>query len=118
MKFEILFDKNIYDNQVKLQFDLVWKDGVKKNKTNLYTGILCFIAGIFIVIGGGNVGYVFIILGLFGFYTFYQYYSNYKQNKDRFFKASEDFAREIENNDDINIWEFNDFFFSLQMFQI
>ncbi|MEH6538340.1 MAG: hypothetical protein V7719_18230 [Psychroserpens sp.] len=108
MKFEIPFDKDIYDEQMKLQFDKVWSKGFNKNKSTLYIAIPIFAVGVLAVYGKGNVGYVFIILGLFYLYKYYEYYQHYKNNKKRYFSESEIYANEQSEIKDISIFEFND----------
>ena len=111
MIFKIPFDKKIYDEQMKLQFDSAWSKGFKKNKSSLYIGIPFLIVGALAVYGNGNVGYVFIILSLIYFYKYYEYYIHYHKNKKRFFSESQSLGLEQDEIKDISIWEFNDEYF-------
>ncbi|MEF3078717.1 hypothetical protein [Winogradskyella poriferorum] len=117
MKFEIPFDENIYNEQMKLQFDNVWSEGFKKNKSKLYIGIPFFLLGILAVYGNGNIGYVFIVLSLLFFYKYYEYYQYYHKNKKRYFFESEKFSLEQKEVQDISVWEFKDEYFRYKCFK-
>lgn len=117
MKFKIPFDENIYSEQMKLQFDNVWSEGFKKNRSKLYIGVPFFILGILAVYGNGNVGYLFIILSLIYFYKYYEYYQYYQKNKKRYFSESEIFSLEQKEVQDVSIWEFKDEYFRYKCYK-
>lgn len=117
MKFKIPFDKKIYDEQMKLQFDNVWSKGFNKNKSVLYMAIPTFIVGVLVVYGNGNVGYIFIVLGLFYFYKYYEFYQLYNKNKKRYFSESEALSIEQSEIQDISVFEFNDKYLRYKCFK-
>lgn len=111
MKFEIPFNKNIYDEQMKLHFETVWSKGFNKNKSSLYITIPILLLGIFAVYNGDTIGYLFVIFGLFSLHKYLEYYLNYKKNKKRFFAEAQTFSNESVEKQDISLLEFeNDYF--------
>ncbi|MBA0885025.1 hypothetical protein [Flavobacterium undicola] len=111
MKFEIPFVENIYKNQVNLNFDLVWKKTIKKNKKTLLTSIILFLLGFLIIYGNDNLGYILIAFSIYGFIEFYKIHSSYKKSKLNYFTITENESiKQIELNEK-SIWEFNDEYF-------
>jgi hypothetical protein len=108
MRFEIPFDKEIFVSQNKLWFDYVWSKNVKKNKSGFYYGIASLILGTFIVYGNDNLGFVFIVFGLFLIITAYRYYNHYKKRKKMFFDSIESTIQEYKNSGLGSVFELND----------
>jgi len=111
MKFEIPFIEEIYKNQVKLNFDFVWKKTIKKNKKTLLTSIVLFLLGFLIIYGNDNIGYILIAFSIYGFIEFYRIQSAYKKSKLNYFTITEnEIIKQIEISEK-SIWEFNDEYF-------
>ena len=54
MKFEIPFNKQIYKEQMELNFNTAWKDNLQKNKKRLFYGIPIVLIGLLIAYVLGN----------------------------------------------------------------
>lgn len=106
MKFEIAFNKDIYNKKMDLLFDFAWKRKKDYYKNSQYLGIALIIIGVILIFNRPNIlgiGYVFLFLGLSNFLPFVYYY----------FKIKYDFKRmnilrleEIEINDELNEFAF------------
>lgn len=98
MKYELVFDKDIYNNQMDLLFELAWKDKIAYYKNSQYFGILLTIIGIAMIYNRPNIfgiGYVFVFFGLSNLIPFIYYYlkirSFYKRMEDAKVKEINDF---------------------------
>lgn len=117
MKFKIPFDEHIYNEQIKLQFDNVWSEAFKRNKSKLYIGIPFFLLGLLVIYGKRNVGYLFVFFGLISFYKYYEYYRYYHKNKKRYFAESQTYVLEQKEIEDVAILEFKDTYFRFKCFK-
>ncbi|MFG4002503.1 hypothetical protein [Flavobacterium aquidurense] len=98
MKFELHFDKDIYNSQMDLLFDLAWKDKIAYYKNSQYFGILLAFIGIAMIYNRPNVfgiGYVFVFFGLSNLISFVYYYFKIRS-----------FYKRMEN---VKVKEINDF---------
>ncbi|CAC9976936.1 hypothetical protein [Flavobacterium panici] len=98
MKFELEFDKDIYNKQMDLLFDLNWKKKKDYYKNSQYLGLVLIIIGIALIYKRPNIfgiGYVFVFFGLTNLIPFIYYYF-----KIRFF---------YKRMEDVKVKEINDF---------
>jgi hypothetical protein len=115
MTFKIPFNEYIYKQQIQLTFDNSWKNYLAKNKKDFITGIIVFCLGIAILYGNGNIGILFIIMGLICIINYYVKYNQYKNAK----KETQKLAQEIIEKYSLNpmtLWEFNDSFFRFKFY--
>ena len=111
MTFEIPFNKDIYERQTNLQLNSYWEKTLKKHKKNLYFSIGAILLGILAIYGNGNVGYVFLIIGIYGCIEFYKINTSYQNSKKDFQKiTNNEIEVQIESNEN-SYWEFNEDFF-------
>lgn len=111
MILEIPFNVDIYKRQTNLQLDIQWNKILRKSKKNLFFSIGLFLFGALAVYGKGNVGYVFIIFGIYGFIQFYKINAAYQKTKKEFQKiVSDEIKGQVESNEN-SIWEFNEEYF-------
>jgi len=104
MKFELYFDKDIYNKQMDLLSDLAWKDKIAYYKNSQYFGILLTIIGIAMIYSRPNIfgiGYVFVFFGLSNLMPFIYYYFKIRS----FYKRIED----------VKVREINDFHYMKYM---
>ena len=81
MKFELIFDKDIYNKQMDLLFDLAWKRKIAYYKNSQYLGSLLIIIGISLIYNRPKIfgiGYVLIFFGLTNLVPFVYYYFKIK----------------------------------------
>lgn len=117
IKIEIPFNKEIYIEQNKLNFDTAWSKHLKKNKTNATISIILIVIGILIIIGKNNIGGLMCAMGLFRLYMVYRMNVTYKENKKIFFEAISNELKTREDTPDTLIWEFHDDYFAYQDYQ-
>ena len=111
MIFEIPFNEEIYKKQTSLHLNLHWNKILKKNKSNLLIAIVFFLLGVLAIYGNGDVGYVFVIFGIYGFIEFYRIHTAYQKSKKEFHKMIDNEIKgQIESNEN-SIWEFNEEYF-------
>lgn len=97
MKFEISFNKDIYNKQMDLLFDLAWKRKKSYYKNSQYLGVALIIIGVLLIFNRPNIfgiGYVFLFFGLYNFLPFVYYYF---KMKNEYKKLREAKIKEIEN---------------------
>ncbi|MDP2161467.1 MAG: hypothetical protein Q8K02_13360 [Flavobacterium sp.] len=112
MKFEIPFKEEIYKKQTSLNLSLTWEKILKKNKKNLIIYIFFISIGFLTIYGGGNIGVIFIIIGLFGLLECYRINTAYQNYKKTYLKLIENEIKgQLESNEK-SVWEFNDDYFS------
>ncbi|WP_138434635.1 hypothetical protein [Winogradskyella algicola] len=107
MRYEIPFDLELYYLQTKITFPYVFSDSYRKSKEALFWFIIFICLGIFIIIGKGNLGFLFLAFSLFSFYNFYTYNKKYHNLKNDYMsriKALIDKENEIPK---YGIFEFN-----------
>lgn len=98
MKFELEFDKDVYNKQMDLLFDLNWKKKKDYYKNSQYLGLILIIIGIVLICKRPNIfgiGYCFVFFGLSNLVSFIYYYfkirSFYKRMEDVKVKEINDF---------------------------
>ena len=79
MKIELQFNEQIYKKQMELLYEMGY--GKKKTyiKNSNYLGFVFVFIGIMAVLGNGNIGYLFILFGLYNLISYYNFY--FKQKK-------------------------------------
>jgi hypothetical protein len=89
MRFEIEFDKDIYNKQMDLLFDLAWKRKKDYYKNAQYSRVILIFIGILLIFNRSNIfgiGYVFLFFGLSNFLPFIYYFfkikNQYKKLRD------------------------------------
>lgn len=111
MIFEIPFNEEIYKKQTSLHLNLHWNKILKKNKSNLIIAIVFFLLGVLAIYGNGNVGYVFVIVGIYGFSDFYRIHAAYQKRKKEFQEmVNDEIMGQMEANEN-SFWEFNEEYF-------
>lgn len=98
MKFQLHFDKDIYNKQMDLLFELAYKKKIDYYKNAQYLGVILIVIGIAMICNRPNIfgiGYVFVFFGLSNFAPFIYYYFKIKS-----------FYKRMEN---IKVKEINDF---------
>lgn len=106
MRFEISFDKDIYNKQMHLLFDLAWKRKKDYYKNSQYLGVALIIIGVILIFNRPNIlgiGYVFLFLGLSNFLPFVYYYFKIKSD---FKKMNALRSKEIEINKELEKFAF------------
>ncbi|PTS95256.1 hypothetical protein DBR27_17180, partial [Flavobacterium sp. HMWF030] len=110
MKFEIPFDEKIYKKQIELTFNQSWSYSKTENKKLITIAAIFISLGIIILYGNGDIGNLFILLGIIAIIAYIYRLRRYKKAK----KTTENLMNEnikIWNINPISIWEFeNDFF--------
>ncbi len=97
MKFEIAFNKDIYNKQMDLLFDFAWKRKKDYYKNSQYLGIALIIIGVILIFNRPNIlgfGYVLLTFGLSNFLPFLYYFF---KMKNEYKKLGEAKIKEIEN---------------------
>ncbi|WP_367769416.1 hypothetical protein AB3G33_11180 [Flavobacterium sp. WC2421] len=115
MKFEIKFDENIFKKQIELTFNRSWSKSKTENKKLAIIAFIFILLGIIILCGNGDIGNLFIILGILAGIVFLYRLQKYLKAK----KATENIMIEniqIWNNNPISIWEFEDDFFRFKFY--
>ena len=77
MKFDLTFDKDIYNKQMDLLFDIAYKNKIAYYKNAQYLGLILLIIGSFMIFKRPNifgVGYLFVFFGLSNLSPFLYYY--------------------------------------------
>ena len=111
MIFEIPFDEEITRKQTNLKFQLLWKKSLKNRKTNLFISIGFFLFGCIVIYGNGNVGYVFVVVGIFGIYMFYSLTLAYHRSKKKYIAVVESEIEKYKLSRENSIWEFDNEYF-------
>ncbi|KAF2337633.1 hypothetical protein [Flavobacterium nitrogenifigens] len=103
MKFEIAFDKDVYNKQMDLLFDLAWKRKKDYYKNTQYLGVVLMIIGVLLIFNRPNVfgaGYFFLFFGLSNLLPFVYYFFKIKNEYKKLGDAK---IKEIEIlNDSMN----------------
>jgi len=108
MKFELVFNKEIYNQQMNLLFDLAWKRKILYYKNSQYLGsILIFIGVVMIFNRPSLFGFVLILFGLSNLIPFVYYYFKIKSDYKKIDLAK---IKESEINEDLKdfIFEFTE----------
>lgn len=84
MIFEIPFKESVFREQMTLNFKLVWKENLSKNKLSFIASSISILLGIVVIYIGNMTGFIFIALGLHYLVNFLTYYSFYKKSKKKY----------------------------------
>ena len=108
MRFELVFDKDIYNKQMDLLFDLAWKRKASYYKNSQYFGAFLIFIGVAMIYNRPNLfGFTFIIFGLSNLLPFVYYYFKIKTVYKKFDVAK---IKEVEINNDFKnfVFDFTD----------
>lgn len=101
MKLELVFDKDIYNKQMDLLFDLSWKSKFAYYKNSQYLGAFLIVLGIALIYNRSTIfgiGYGCLFFGLSNFVPFIYYYFKLKSVYKKFDDAK---VKEIESFKDV-----------------
>ncbi|MFD1014642.1 hypothetical protein [Winogradskyella rapida] len=108
MKFEIPFNSDIYLNQTELIIPFIYKPYLKDARESLIVGLTSTLIGISIIIGKSNLGFVFILMGIFYIIKAYPKFQLYNKLKSTYFEKIKEKVVEVESNYGNGIFEFKD----------
>lgn len=110
MTFQLPFEEKIYRQQIELTFKIAWKKYLTETKKTLLIATIYIFLGIIILYGKGNIGGLFIILGIVFTIITLNRFNKYKAaKKTTSVITAENIVKWHENP--ISIWEFqNDYF--------
>jgi hypothetical protein len=103
MKYELVFDEVVYNNQMDLLFDITWKRKILYYKNSQYLGVLLLLVGAALIYNRSNIfgiGYVFLFFGLSNFVPFVYYYFKIRSQYKKFESAK---IRDNESFKDVKI---------------
>ena len=106
MKFDLEFDKDIYNKQMDLLFDLAWKKKKDYYKNSQYLGVVLIFIGVAMIYKRPNIigfGYALLFFGLSNLIPFCYYYFRIKSN---FKKMGILRSKEIEINENLKKFSF------------
>lgn len=107
MKFELTFDKEIYNKQMDLLFDLGWRRKTAYYKNAQYLGAILIFIGIAMICTRPNLfGFGLILFGLSNLIPFIYYFFKIKSKYKKF-----DVAKTIESEiyeDSTHVFEFTE----------
>lgn len=90
MKYELVFDEVVYNNQMDLLFDITWKRKISYYKNFQYLGALLIVTGVALIYNRPNIfgiGYFLLIFGLSNFIPFVYFYLKIKSQYKKFESA-------------------------------
>ena len=79
MKIELHFDESIYRKQMKLLYEMGYGRKRTYLKNSNYLGFAFVLLGFLIVLKKRDIGYLFILFGLYNLISYYNFY--FKQKK-------------------------------------
>ncbi|MFH6991487.1 hypothetical protein [Flavobacterium sp. FlaQc-48] len=103
MKYELVFDEVVYNNQMDLLFDITWKRKILCYKNYQYLGVLLLVVGAALIYNRPNIfgiGYAFLFFGLSNFVPFVYYYFKIRSQYKKFESAK---IRDNESFKDVKI---------------
>lgn len=106
MKFQLHFDKDIYNKQMDLLFELAYKKKIDYYKNAQYLGVILIVIGIAMIYNRPNIlgiGYVFVFFGLSNLFPFVYYYFKIKSNFKNMRSVR---SEEIEINEELEKFAF------------
>jgi hypothetical protein len=107
MRFELIFDKDIYNTQMDVLFDLAWKRKVSYYKNSQYFGAILIFIGVVMICNRPNLfGFALIFFGLSNLIPFIYYYFKIKSTYKKFDLAK---IKECEiNEESTHVFEFTE----------
>lgn len=115
MKFEIPFDENIYRQQIELTFKISWEKFLGETKKTAIVAVIFIFIGIVILYGKGNIGNLFIILGVISAISSITRLNKYKAAKKTTEKTTVETIQKW-NENPISIWEFENSYFRFEFY--
>jgi len=115
MKFEIPFDENIYRRQIEQTFNIVWKKHFSETKKTAIVAVIFIILGIVILYGKGDIGVLFLILGVVSAINSLTRYYKYKEAKKTTERISSENIQKW-NENPISVWEFENSYFRFEFY--
>lgn len=115
MKFEIPFDENIYRQQIELTFKISWQKFLEETKKTAIVAVIYIFIGIVILYGKGNIGNLFIILGVASAISSITRLNKYKAAKKTTEKTTLETIQKW-NENPISIWEFENSYFRFEFY--
>lgn len=111
MTLELQFDKHIFIQTTKLQFNLVWKKNIDNNYKRLIWIILAFIIAFFLIFNKNHVGFLFLAIGIHFSIRFIEYLNFYKKNKKAYLSMVNEEIDGFENSSQNIILGFEEEYF-------
>lgn len=115
MKFEIPFDENIYRQQIELTYKIAWKKFLEETKKTAIVAVIFIFIGIVILYGKGNIGDLFIILGVVSAISSIIRLNKYKNAKKTTERTTIETIQKW-NENPISIWEFENSYFRFKFY--
>lgn len=111
MKFEIPFNADILKKQTDINFGLTWNNLLKRHKRDLVICLCAIFLGILTIYGKNNIGFIFLVIGIYGILEFCKFNFAHKKAKQNYSKiVLDEISLQTEANEN-SIWEFNDEYF-------
>jgi len=117
LTYEIPFDKAIFEQQCELKFDLIWEEGLRRNKIKLWLGIIGLVLGSAVIYSGDMIGSIFIFIGVLNLILYYDYFSRYRKNERRYFRIIQRESKKMQTLKDVSIWEFDKDYFRYKFYK-
>jgi len=111
MILEIAFNEINYREHNTIYFASIWKKVLKKQKQNMYYGLVLIIFGISIICGKNNIGFVLVFLGANGIMFWFRIYSHYQVAKRIYLKLIDKNVKEYLAHDQVSVWNLTDDYF-------
>ena len=115
MKFEIPFDENIYRQQIELTFNISWEKFLREAKKTATVAVIFILLGILILYGKGDIGGLFIILGLVSAISSITGFNKYKEAKKTTERITVETIQKWHENP-ISVWEFESSYFRFEFY--
>lgn len=115
MKFEIPFDENIYRQQIELTYKIAWEKFLEETKKTAIVAVIFIFIGIVILYGKGNIGDLFIILGVVSAISSIIRLNKYKNAKKTTERTTVETIQKW-NENPISIWEFENSYFRFKFY--
>lgn len=106
--FNFPFQKEVYRSQMNLSFSLAWNKALKKSRLNFFASIAAFLFGALAIYGQGNIGYIFIFVGIYGFLDVFRIYKAHNRSKVKYDKVIDKLAFQHLNATEDMVWGFLD----------
>ncbi len=115
MKFEIPFDENIYRQQIELTFKIAWEKYFGETKKTAIVAVIFILLGIVILYGKGDIGGLFLILGVVSGISAIIRFNKYKEAKKTTERITIESIQKW-NENPISVWEFENSYFRFEFY--
>ncbi len=115
MKFELPFEENLYREQVKLTFKIAWEKYLSETKKTGIIALILIAIGIIILYGEGNVGGLFVVVGIVLIVSASMRLNKYNDAKKTTENISSENILKWKENP-ISIWEFEEDYFRFKFY--